>query len=720
MLKERSAHILKILLENNNSPITVGQLSKELNVSPRSVRYDLEEIEDWLKNKNLRMNKKPRIGVWVEGETQIKNQLLAEFTEVDILDYYSREQRMKLLLFNLLSKKEPVIVKEFEIDLKVSESTILRDLEQLEEVLRPFDLRLNRKPNIGIWIEGNEWEKRIRLYHLIHDEMNEPTLSLENLRFSKLLYLLPDHLKFLLKIMTKKYPSLVKMLRDSDLHLTKASSYSLLIQLFIVLLRSEQECKLSPIKQENVSLNDRYEFSMAERLISCLADSTSMIDEKEIYFISVHLLSSRSNISSPLSIQDSFGNQDFHKNLQGVADKMVRVIEQFLGISFKNDGLLMKGLVTHLHPMLYRLQYKIPVEKPDKSNLEENYPGIYTATAAGVHVIEEVFRWRVPPDEIAYLAYYIGAAIERQKSSGTETIWNVLLVCDTGFGTAQLLKERVQSIFPNFRIIGTCAMNKIDQFKGLIDICLSTIPIQKDRISVPVIETSPLLTYLDVTNIQSIIQNNHDLYKDTVNDLAEKIVKKATLLGFYHSDFKEEVKRILTGENPSLSEKKVRIRKEHQKMLGDLLTKQTISVIEDIDSWEDAVKEAGKLLQVAGTIEPSYTEAMLQSIYKHGPYIVIAPGIALLHARPEDGVKEVCMSLQIVKNGVKFGHKDRDPVDLVFAFGAMDTQSHLLALSQLMNLFNNESLLQKLRKSSTIEEALEVIQQIKKPERVNR
>jgi mannitol operon transcriptional antiterminator len=720
MLKERSALIVKILLEKNSSPLTVNQLSKKLNVSARSIRYDLEEIEDWLKSKQLTMNRKPKIGIWIDGDEVLKNQALSEFGEVEHHHYYSKDQRMKLILFILLSKKEPTIIKEFEIDLKVSESTVLRDLEQLEENLTLSDLKLNRKPNTGVWIDGREWEKRILFYHLIHEELNEQRLSLENLSFNKLLYLLSDQLKFLLSIMNKKYPSLIGILRDSDLHLTKASIYSLLIQLLIVLVRNEQEERLSAAKLDMKSLKNRPEFTLANRLMDDLTESGITIHENEAYFITVHLLSSRSNYTSTLSIQDSIGDQDLKKNLQSVVLKMVRVIEQFLGFSFKEDSLLIKGLVTHLEPMIYRLQYKIPVEKPDTSNLEENYPGIYTAAAAGVHVIEEVFRLVVPSDEIAYLAFYIGAAIERQKSSNTEKIWNVLLVCDTGFGTAQLLKERVQSVFPNFHIKGTCAMNKIHQYKDGIDLCLATVPIHNENIGIPVIETSPLLNFLDVTNIQNFVQNQHDHYRDTVNDLAEKIIKKATSLGFYHPDFKEEVKRILSGENPSISDKKLCIRKERQKLLAELLTTQTVSVIDEIGTWEDAVKKAGDLLEEAGSIEASYTEAMLQSIFKHGPYIVIAPGIALLHARPEDGVKEVCMSLQVVRNGVKFGHKDRDPVDLVFAFGAMDTQSHLLALSQLMNLFNNQELLQELRKSNRVDEAIEVIRQIKKPEKVRK
>lgn len=132
-------------------------------------------------------------------------------------------------------------------------------------------------------------------------------------------------------------------------------------------------------------------------------------------------------------------------------------------------------------------------------------------------------------------------------------------------------------------------------------------------------------------------------------------------------------------------------------MLKNLLTTETVAVENDCNSWEKAVERSGELLENINAIDHSYTEAMEKSIQDNGPYVVIAPNIALLHARPEDGVKRVCMSLQIINSGVRFGYENRDPVKLVFAFGAIDSQSHLSALQKLMELFNNESLLEQLK-----------------------
>lgn len=110
-------------------------------------------------------------------------------------------------------------------------------------------------------------------------------------------------------------------------------------------------------------------------------------------------------------------------------------------------------------------------------------------------------------------------------------------------------------------------------------------------------------------------------------------------------------------------------------------------------------------------MEEQYITAMTQVIKEHGPYVVITPGIALVHARPEDGVQEVCMSLLVCREGVSFGNTEKDPVHLIFAFGAVDDNQHLKALSQLMTLLNDEACIHKLRSSSSVAEVLAVLRE---------
>ena len=110
-----------------------------------------------------------------------------------------------------------------------------------------------------------------------------------------------------------------------------------------------------------------------------------------------------------------------------------------------------------------------------------------------------------------------------------------------------------------------------------------------------------------------------------------------------------------------------------------------------------------------GSIEARYVDQIQGNLIEHGPYMVIAPGIALLHARPEDGVREVCMSLITLSPGISFGHPQNDPVDIAITFGTTDNESHVYALSQLMELLSHPPSLQRLRRASRTEDVIEII-----------
>lgn len=143
--------------------------------------------------------------------------------------------------------------------------------------------------------------------------------------------------------------------------------------------------------------------------------------------------------------------------------------------------------------------------------------------------------------------------------------------------------------------------------------------------------------------------------------------------------------------------------------LSTMLTKETIALGLHARDWQEAVTEAGNLLVKAGKIEPRYVEAMIRMVKEIGPYIVIAPGVALPHARPEDGVKEACMSLITLRKPVPFGNQNNDPVELVVAFGSPDSKGHVEALAELARVLGDEEALVRLRRAMSVQDILTIV-----------
>ena len=143
--------------------------------------------------------------------------------------------------------------------------------------------------------------------------------------------------------------------------------------------------------------------------------------------------------------------------------------------------------------------------------------------------------------------------------------------------------------------------------------------------------------------------------------------------------------------------------------LGDMLTIDLVLCKIRVGDRNKAIESIGELMYSAGKIKKQYIGAMKRVIDELGAYVVIAPGIALLHARPEDGVIEPCLALMTLSVPINFGHPDNDPVDLVFGLAALDDKMHVLALTSLAKRLATYGIIEKIRESQDRKELMRVI-----------
>lgn len=141
------------------------------------------------------------------------------------------------------------------------------------------------------------------------------------------------------------------------------------------------------------------------------------------------------------------------------------------------------------------------------------------------------------------------------------------------------------------------------------------------------------------------------------------------------------------------------------------LEKSLISLDVEASNAEDAIRAAGGLLVEGGVAEPSYVEAMLASYRDKGPYFVLAPHIALPHAKPEDGVSEASVSLVRLREPVRFGHASNDPVELVFALGSSTSSEHIALLRRLTALLNDPANVAAMKQAKTAEDVESLVQE---------
>lgn len=139
------------------------------------------------------------------------------------------------------------------------------------------------------------------------------------------------------------------------------------------------------------------------------------------------------------------------------------------------------------------------------------------------------------------------------------------------------------------------------------------------------------------------------------------------------------------------------------------LESSLIALDVEAETAEEAIRLAGGLLVEAGAAEERYVDAMVESYRDKGPYFVLAPHIALPHARAQDGVKEAAVSLLRLKKPVVFGHAANDPVQLVFALGGSTSSEHIAMLRKLTTLLNDPNNVEQLMKVSDVQTIQQLI-----------
>jgi DNA-binding GntR family transcriptional regulator/mannitol/fructose-specific phosphotransferase system IIA component (Ntr-type) len=150
-------------------------------------------------------------------------------------------------------------------------------------------------------------------------------------------------------------------------------------------------------------------------------------------------------------------------------------------------------------------------------------------------------------------------------------------------------------------------------------------------------------------------------------------------------------------------------RTESARRLAEFLPVERISINHHAETWQDAIIHAGLLLYTTGATEERYGPAMVMTARQLGPYFVVAPGIAVSHALPQEGVITPALALVTLQPSLAFGNSENDPVRLLIAIAAVDTQQHVEALKEIADVLSDPIRKKALIQAATPAEAFEIL-----------
>lgn len=139
------------------------------------------------------------------------------------------------------------------------------------------------------------------------------------------------------------------------------------------------------------------------------------------------------------------------------------------------------------------------------------------------------------------------------------------------------------------------------------------------------------------------------------------------------------------------------------------LPQNAIVIAADAADWRTAVTLAGDALVRSGATKAGYSAEMIRMIEEHGPYVVIAPGLALAHARPGPTVVTSGLAVVTLASPVDFGHPHNDPVSVVLGLAIPTAGDHLAAVAAVANIFNDSHAIQELAAATSAEDVQRIM-----------
>lgn len=690
-MKKRSKEILD-LLAKRKSDYTISMLATKFEVSERTIRNDIKDINDYLKEQEITL-----IRFGSNGLIVIEEDIDQAGDTTDQEDLYtyklSKEERRMLAAAILINTKEHITLSQIADMLYVSRATIINDLDGVKSMLESGKLKVISHSNKGLRLDGLEGDKRLFLLKLMSVGSNgikeNSTIRTFLKGLNMEIRMSEDERRNLQKIINEQEHAYGRFMTDE--------SFDYLMQ---YLMLSIQRVKSGNVMTERIDGN-KSKYEMAKDIQKYICQYWDLEEaEGEIDFL-CGVLDSMSYVKRKRREQKIIG-------LQLVTRKFIENISKDLGVNLNRDFAFYENLTDHLESIIMKSFNVVQRDDFLKQYVDKN-PRVLEVVLKHLDLLSNFMDREISEIEIDYIVIHICAALERRKKKEVE--FRVLIVCGGGIGTSQLLLAKMRNRF-DFHVVDVVSAHLLqDQKYQDIDLVISTIPL-KDYEGEYILVT-PIFSdedYLRVSGKIEQIQESHRIEptpraervalpqkdpKELIDDLA-KIIKDPAIMNQVTRKVQEFFGIEVEVEEP---------------LLCELLQVENIQLDVECRSWRDAITKSAQPLLDQGKIEERYIDVMIDNVRENGAYIVISPGFAVPHEGFDRGCNEVGMNLIRLTKPVVIEDIDGEQVEVKFfcCMSTEDHKKHMKAFFHLVNMLMNRGFKEELAAAQTSEEAAEVI-----------
>lgn len=692
-MNQRTVHIVQ-KLSHTSDRCSLSSLADAFGVSERTIRNDIKSLNKFLSQEGIGDITFGSKGVIVlpAGFSRAEELLPVE----DTFAYkMSSEERKQLGAALLVGAKGYYTLGEIAEKCSVSRATILNDLDGIKERIQEADLEVESKPSHGIRVKGAESLKRS--YLLDFASKKAPVVD-QWLALS-------DNAEIRLDMVT------VKKVLNEQCHAFGITMMDAPFQLAtkhlcICVTRNRNGFRLENFGGSYHGIVASGGVSDFENKVIDLVEqycSVEMGENEKLFFAA---------LSQSLRLQGGAQFSMYDMQIQKLSRVFIRDMSNAVGIDMNGDYNLFEYLSNHLESMFTTGPSHFP-DVPALAEVVNDQPEILEAVKENLEPLERFAGRQISSVEITYIALHICAALERRKNRGVRP--RVIVVCDGGIGTSQLLAEELRGHFEIklVKVMPAHDVPYIDSYRA--DLVISTVPLNNcpvDHIVIklPLRDREYRLIHEKLASIESSVRMSASSVDELSSQgLLEKIEPVIEKYGGAESGLLNEIRievRRYFREAQHVEDQLI------SPYLHQLLPASHIELNVDCSDWRDAIRKSAQLLLDMGYIESRYADALIGGVEKNGPYIVLAPGFAIPHSAPENGTVKMGMSLIRLSKPVCFGSEENDPIEFICTLSAVDRKMHLKAFANLLDMITAQGspFLSELRGADTPAEAAAIIE----------
>ena len=481
MLKKQHFELLK-LIENEKK---LSKVAEFLNLTERSIRYKIDEINEELGSKKIEIKKREFFSSLTD-EDMIK---LIDNIEGENYVYNQREREELIILYTLM-RKDNFLLKEVAEKIGTSKSTIRNDLKSLKKILLEYNIRLLQDDKLKYYFDYLEEDYRYfiatYLYKYVSFDKKYDKIFFDDISYFRKVIYKEIKEEYMLEI-----ESISKRIKEVDLDFMDETINILVILMVISRKREKQN---SNLKIENIEiLEKREEYLQLKKVF------TDFSNINLLFFTDYLFRITRDEKDVFIKFKDWL-------DISVAINKIVRIFEIENKVDLKNIDVFLDEIFYYMKPLIFRTKRKIKLKNSILKDVEKLYPTIFNFLKKSFYYLEEVIKEKISDDEIAYLVPLFHKALQNNNKINKKA----LLVTTYKENITLFLKEDIEAEFliDIDKILTLKSFENIKNDLKKYDYILTTFSVEKDFVKeiqhTKIIELNPILTEKDIKKLENI------------------------------------------------------------------------------------------------------------------------------------------------------------------------------------------------------------------------